>query len=146
MSLFCLLAALELSESVALVNLHNSTVYCESVVRDVAGNSSACGCVYCLAQLDRCNEIGVASDKAVVTDNTAALGDTIVVYSNCSTADIDLLADVTVADISQMSDSGLFTDSGVFDLYEVSDMYAGLDMAVRTDVYVRANGNIAVDN
>ena len=120
----------------------------ESIVGDVSCYGSSGSSVNSLSELDRCDEVRIAADEAVIADNAAVLGYTVVVYGNSSAADIYLSADVAVADVSEVSNSSLFADSRILDLDKIAYFSVLSDMTIRSDMYERTYiytlGNIRI--
>lgn len=101
----------QFTERIALVHLHNSAVDSKRIIGNIFRHRSSCCSIDCLSKLDRSDKIGIAADKTVIADNTASLGDSVIVYGNCSAAYIYSPADVTVADIRKVCDRSLFADN-----------------------------------
>ena len=122
-------------KAVSFLDLDCPSVNGKSIVRDISCNCCSGGCVNSFSELYRGNKVCVTADKAVVADNASALYNSVIVYSYSTATEVNLLADIAVANVSEVSNSCTFTDNGVLDFNEVTDFNAALDMAARTDMY-----------
>ncbi len=74
-------------------------------------------------QFYRCDQVGVAADKAVITDHTTLLLQTVIVDGDSAAAEVDFLAHVAVAYVCQVSNGSLLAHGGSFlDFHEVADL------------------------
>ena len=90
--------------------------------RNIVRDGRARGGVCAVAHGDRRDQIRVAADEGVVADGGAVLFCTVVVDRDRSAAEIDVLSDVTVADIGQMRDLRPVVDDRVLELDKVAHL------------------------
>ena len=95
----------------------------QGVGRNVIGYGGASRGVCSRADTDRRDEVCIASDKAVVAHGAACFVLTVIIDGDTSAAEVDTLAHIAVAHISQMRNLGAFVEDGILDLHKIADMY-----------------------
>src|SRR5690606_22495024 len=83
------------------------------------------------ADLDRCHQRAVRAAERLVADHRAVLAGTVVVAGDDSRPDVDVAADVAIADVAQVVDLGTRADPGFLGLDEVAEARAGLEHGAR---------------
>src|SRR5581483_1385524 len=95
------------------------------------------------ADAHRRDELGVRADEDVVLDDRAVLVGAVVVAGDGAGADVDVPADLAVADVGEMVGLGARADAARLHLDEVADVHvpgehgAGPDARVRAETAVR---------
>ena len=105
----------------------------KSVFRHVLDYCRACRNVGVFSDPDGGNDVRAAADKRAVADNGAVLVPAVKVDRGATAAKVDILADIAVADISQMRNFRFVADDRIFQLYEVADSCVVADGAVGPD-------------
>ncbi len=95
--------------------------------------------------LNRCHQIGIAADKGMIPDHGSMLFLPVIIHADDSASHIDLLPQVSIADIGQMGHLGFVTDSRILDLHKVSDPHMISDPAARPDIGIGSDGGRASD-
>src|SRR5659263_376006 len=94
----------------------------------------------------RRNKIGVAAYKHIITDNAYCLVKSVVIACYCSTAKIDVLPDLGVAYIGQMTRPRVIADRRILNFYKGTDRNIITQNGFRTDMTIWTNLTIFTNN
>src|SRR6185312_14993055 len=124
---------------------------CQRAGRHVFTNRRAAADVRPFADRDRSDELRITADERPVFDRGLVLVHAVVVAGDGAGADVDLRADLRVAEIGEMHRLGTRTERGLFQLHEVADTRAVADdgaaakMRKGTDLRVRRERRLRDD-
>src|SRR5437879_1907051 len=107
---------------------------------DVFGDRGTRGDIGAIADSNRGNQRGIASDKNFVADVRRKFVEAVVVAGNRAGADVCFLADLRIAEIGEVHRLGAFADSALLQFDEISDA------RIRFQVIVRAKAREGTDD
>src|SRR5713101_5465899 len=111
----------------------------ECAVFDVAQDRRARSHIDVVADFDRCDELRITSDHAVVADRCQMLVVTIVVHRNDTTSNVGLTANNRVAEITQMTRLAAMADPCLFRLDEIADSIMTFQVGALAQIRERPN-------
>ena len=86
----------------------------QRICGNIVGNGGAGGGICTVAYVYRGDQVGIASNEGVITNDGAGFGVTIVVDCDSAAAKIDVFANIGVTYISQVGDFGVISNGGIF--------------------------------
>ena len=102
----------------------SATCHRQSMRRDILSHRTARSNKCMIANLHRSNKIRIAANENIVANLRLMLQFPVIIAGDRAAADIDPLADLRIADITEMRYLAALTDAAFFDLNKMS----GLDM------------------
>ena len=123
-------------------NFRVGAVYGKAVCGDVDRNRRAGARRRVFAYFNRRDEVCVASDERVISDNRAEFVYSVIVRGNAAAAEIYVLSYVAVADVGEVGDAGLFADVGIFHFDKVTYFNSVADSCSGSDMYERSDFDV----
>ena len=113
----------------------------DSICRYFLSDDRTSGCQGTVADRQRCDDSGIAADKGLVTDGGGELVLPIIIGQYGPSTEVDILADLSIAQIGQVASLGPFPNGRGFNFDKVSDMCVfyqriGSDASHRSNVRV----------
>src|SRR6266702_1660502 len=113
--------------------------------RNVLGDGRAGRCLRPITDGEGRNQHGIRSDEGAVTHDGAVLVLAVVVDEHRAGADVDVLADLGVADVGEVRHLAAAPDARLLDLHVGADLAAGTQLGPRTQIGERADHRARAD-
>ena len=118
----------------------------ERVGRNVLGDCRSRAHIRAATDADRRDELRIRANEHAVFQHGLVLVDAVVVAGDRAGADVDVRANIGIADVRQVRGLRAFAEDGLFRLDEIADLHVSSEFGAGTQMRVRPDCRLILDD